>query len=110
MKIEIDGRSIEVTDASKNIVEIADENGITIPAPCFRMKERKGCCKGCAIIVDGKLKYACGVKPVDGMDIKVKTTELMILRNENISKYKANLEQDNVSSCGCNCSCSDDCC
>jgi len=39
MKIKIDGNEIMVSDINKNIVEIAEENGITITAPCFRNKK-----------------------------------------------------------------------
>jgi len=112
MIIKIDGRKIEVTNLNKNIVEIAEENGISIPAPCFRAKERKGCCKGCAIMVNGVLKYACCTRPTRNMDIKINTEELKSLRTRNILKYKEDIKHGRVSpcDCGCSCSCGDGCC
>jgi len=112
MIIRIDGREIEVTDPNKNIVEIADDNGLSISAPCYRSKVRKGCCKGCAIMVNGTLKYACCTRPTRNMDIKINTEELKNLRKKNILKYKEDLKYGKVApcNCGCSCSCGDDCC
>ncbi|MFC1887826.1 hypothetical protein ACFLYK_03355 [Candidatus Cloacimonadota bacterium] len=42
MKIFIDSKEITVSDSNKNIVEIAAENGIVIPAPCFKEKRKYG--------------------------------------------------------------------
>jgi NADH dehydrogenase/NADH:ubiquinone oxidoreductase subunit G len=112
MVITIDDKKIEVSDTNKNIVEIADESGIHIPALCFRQEKRSGCCKGCAVMINGELNYACGVKPQNDMNIIVSTNDLEDLRKRNIRKYLNAIEQGDTSSCGCNCSCSNDssCC
>ena len=109
MKIKIDSREIDVSNSDHNIVQIADANGISIPAPCFRQQMQQGCCKGCAIMVDGVLDYACGVKPKEGMQILIDTPELKTLRAKNINAYIESTEHGDNSSCGCDCSCNSDC-
>jgi len=42
MIIKIDNREINVTNSDLNIVQIADANGISIPAPCFRQEMQQG--------------------------------------------------------------------
>ena len=108
MKIKIDSREIDVSNSDHNIVQIADANGISIPAPCFRQQMQQGCCKGCAIMVDGVLDYACGVKPKEGMNIILDTPGLKALRTQNINAYIQSTEHGDHSSCGCNCACGDD--
>jgi predicted molibdopterin-dependent oxidoreductase YjgC len=110
MIIKMDDQEIEVSDSNKNIVEIADENGIGIPAPCFRQKKRIGCCKGCAITVNSVLEYACGIKPKEGMIIEVHTKKMIELRKRNILKYNEMLKQVSGSSCGSSCACDSKCC
>lgn len=87
MKITIDGKEIKVTDPRKNIVEIADENGISIAAPCFRNKRKQGCCKACVIEVKGTKKYACCTRPYDGMEIVYNREDLASIRKERIKEY-----------------------
>jgi len=105
MKIKVDGKDIIVTDTNKNIVEIAEANGITITAPCFRNKKKNGCCKACVIEIDGIQKYACGTKPQDGMNITYKRDDLTILRKERLEKYAQAIKNADASSnkcCGTN--------
>lgn len=64
MKIKIDGKEMIVTDPSKNIVEIGDENGVKITAPCLRSKKKFGCCNACVIEVDGVQKYVQAIKNI----------------------------------------------
>ncbi|MCH4888381.1 2Fe-2S iron-sulfur cluster binding domain-containing protein [Acidaminobacter sp. JC074] len=101
MKIKIDGKDIQVEDANKNIVEIADEHGITITAPCFRNKKRSGCCKACLIEVDGQKKYACGTKPEEGMEIVYQREDLSAVRKERLKLYADNIKNGNSSSNTC---------
>lgn len=120
MKINIDGKDIHVKDTMKNIVEIADENGITITAPCFRNKKTKGCCSACIIEVEGQQRYACGTRPTEGMKIIYKRDDLELLRNERLKKYAINTEANVANCCGsaseklfksaATCNCSGDCC
>jgi len=123
MKIRIDNKEIIVTDSNKNIVEIGDENGITIVAPCFRNKKQNGCCNACLIEVDGNQKYACSTKPHEGMDIIYNREDLSEMRKEKLAKYSDAIKNNDSSSnqCGCNdstqfktestsCGCSDSSC
>lgn len=108
MKIRIDGKEITVSDASKNIVEIAEENGITITAPCFRNKRKGGCCRACVIEVNGKVNYACATKPRNGMDITYNRKDLGDLRKDRLKQYAESVKSGNK--CSCSGGCSDNCC
>jgi predicted molibdopterin-dependent oxidoreductase YjgC len=101
MKIKIDEKEILVKDTNKNIVEIAEENGITITAPCFRNKKKHGCCNACVIEVDGVQKYACGTKPQDGMNITYNREDLATLRKERLEKYAQSVKSGDASSNKC---------
>ena len=117
MKIKIDNKEILVKDPNKNIVEIGEENNITIIAPCFRNKKKKGCCNVCIIEIDGIINYACGTKPKDGMNITYNREDLAIIRKNRLKKYVVNIKNDNANDnkcCGadtssCDCS-SSTCC
>lgn len=98
MKIKIDEKDIIVTDKNKNIVEIAEANGITITAPCYRNKKKNGCCKACIIETDGIQKYACGTKPQDGMNITYNREDLTILRKDRLEKYAQAIKNGDTSS------------
>lgn len=101
MKISIDNKEIIVKDSKKNIVEIAEDNGISIVAPCFRNERKNGCCKACIIEVNGERKFACGTKPADGMNIIYKRPDLKESRNEAIAKYINDIKENKASSCAC---------
>ena len=110
MKITIDNREIEVTDATLNIVEIAKENGITIPAPCFNLKMKFGCCSSCIIEIEGMQKYACCTKPTDGMNIIFKREDLKNLRKEKMKLYSYNKKHGTIGPCDCNTNSEIGCC
>lgn len=121
MKINIDGKEILVEDAGKNIVEIADDNGISIMAPCFRNGRKGGCCNVCLVEIDGEEAYACGTKAKDGIDIVYDRDDLKVLRKERLAIYSTNLQNGNLSSSSCcgsdsesdkssSCGCSDSSC
>lgn len=97
MKIKIDEKEIVVSDPNKNIVEIGDENGISITAPCFRSKKRHGCCKACVVEVDGKQQYACGMKPQDGMNIVYNREDLASIRKERLQSYADAIKNNDLS-------------
>lgn len=99
MYINIDGKKILFFNEDKNIVDVADREGITIPAPCYRSNRKYGCCKACLIEINGKQAYACTTKPIKGMNIIVNQEDLKNIRKERIKEYKANSTQ------GCNCEC-----
>ncbi|MBK5243272.1 2Fe-2S iron-sulfur cluster-binding protein [Clostridium sp.] len=120
MKIKIDEKEIIVKDTTKNIVEIAEDNGITITAPCFRNKKKNGCCNVCVIEIDGVQKYACGTKPQDGMNIVYNRDDLILLRKERLEKFSQAIKSGDTSNNKCggidpnkqssSCSCSGSCC
>lgn len=116
MNIKIDGKPIKVTDVTKNIVEIAEENGIKILAPCFRAEKKYGCCNACVIEINGEQKYACGTQPADGMEIVYNRPDLDIKRKERLAKYAENLKSNKNNTCSeenstnsCSCSCGSNC-
>jgi NADH dehydrogenase/NADH:ubiquinone oxidoreductase subunit G len=120
MKINIDGKEILVEDSSKNIVEIADDNGISIMAPCFRNGRKGGCCNVCLLEIDGEEAYACGTKAKDGMDIVYDRDDLKVLRKERLANYVKNIQNGDITSNSCcgpdsdtesgTCGCSDTSC
>ncbi len=110
MQITIDKKIINVEDTTKNIVEIAAEHDIGIPAPCFKLKRKYGCCNGCVITIDGVKAYACTVKPQDGMVIEVNTEELIRERKVKLMTYKLAVKSGKKLPCDCGDGCSDDDC
>ncbi len=108
MIIKIDGKEIIVKDEEKNIVQIAEENGIIITAPCFRNKKKHGCCNACVIEVDSVQKYAYGTKPQDGMNIIYDRKDLDKLRKERLNEYVETIKSGkSTSSKSQSCNCSD---
>ena len=103
MKVIIDGKSVTISSDDKNIVDVADRVNISIPAPCYRANKSKGCCNSCVVEVDGKNKYACATKPLDGMNITINREDLKKIEKENIKKYKEVLKNSGK---GCKCDCS----
>lgn len=101
MKIKIDGQEMNVSDSTMNIVEIADHHGMTIIAPCFRNKKSHGCCKACVIEADGDIKYACGTKPYEGMEIVYDREDLADLRRQRLNTYGDALKTGDVSKNTC---------
>lgn len=97
MNIKIDDKTIQVNDPSKNIVEIAEENGITITAPCFRNKKKHGCCNVCVVEADGKQAYACNLKAKDGMEIIYNREDLSQLRKEQLDRYAEAIKSGDTS-------------
>lgn len=101
MKIKIDQKEIVVTDPNKNIVEIAEANGITITAPCFRNKKKHGCCNACVVEIDGIQNYACATKPQDGMNITYNREDLTDIRKVRLEKYAEGIKNNGNNECGC---------
>ena len=103
MKIKIDGNDIRVDskDQNKNIVEIAEKNGISIVAPCYRTNHKYGCCNACLILVNGQRKYACGTKPYDGMEIIYKNHDLQSERKVKLKIYADKIKDGKQDSSCC---------
>lgn len=109
MKLMFDGKEWDVTDSSKNMVEVAKEHGIYIPAPCYYKKENTGCCKGCLIEINGKIARACITMPEDGMNIIYDRDDLIDQRELNLKKYALGIIEPESDGCGCGGSCGDNC-
>lgn len=103
MKINIAGKQIEILPDDKNIIDVADRAKITIPAPCYRSNRSKGCCQVCIVEINGKNKYACVTKPLDGMNIIVDREDLNKIRKERIKKYQK-IPKHAPKGCSCDCS------
>lgn len=108
MKITIDGKVVEYSPNEKNIIDVADKAKIGIPAPCYRINMKKGCCNACIIEVDGEQKYACATQPTDGMNIIFNRDDLKSIRKRLLVAYQ---KGENVGqSCACCCSSGSNCC
>ena len=107
IKATIDGLEVIIEAEDINIVELAKNNGIGIPAPCYLDKKRKGCCNACVVEINGVQKYACSQKPENGMNIIVNREDLLKLRKERLEDYKNAIKNNQFNSCSCN---SSDCC
>ncbi len=101
MKITVNNKEIMLNEQlqNKNMVDVLRANNIEIPAPCYDTKKKHGCCMGCGINVDGKLKYACGNKPHDGMVVVTNTEELIKVRKEKGEAYFAKGEAGGKTEC-----------
>ncbi len=79
--IRIDGKEIR-TEAGKNLVQAARENGIFIPSLCYfeHIDPPLGTCRVCTCNVNGASGPACMEKVSDGMEVEVHTPELKNVR------------------------------
>lgn len=107
MDIKIDGIKLSMTDGFNNIVDLAKANGIGIPAPCYLNNRKFGCCNGCAVRVNGELKYACTSRPLDNSDIEINTPDLIDIRRENLALYAEAIKSGRKLECNCG-DCGDD--
>ena len=101
MSIILDGQSFEIDIFDNNIIDVANRANITIPAPCYRNKQRKGCCHGCVVEIDGEQKYACSTKPIDGMNVVIDRTDLKEIRKKAIKEYNDATKNSKSDGCGC---------
>jgi len=97
--IQIDGKKVRVSDASKNIVQIAKEAGIPIPAPCFYAKKKNGCCNGCVVEIENEQHFACGTRAKENMNVIVNREDLIQLRKERLLEYKKRIKNGNPQKC-----------
>jgi len=106
MKINIDKIEIEFSSEDKNIIDVAGKANINIPGICYRSKTNKGCCQVCIIEINNKIMYACGTKPVDGMNIVFDREDLNKIRKDRIKKYQE-LPEYSLLNNDCNCDCTE---
>lgn len=108
MSLVIDGQIMEIKADDKNIVDVADRAKIGIIAACYRDQASNGCCHGCIVDIDSKLKFACATVPADGMNVIIDRADLNRIRKERLLKYQDGVKSGR--SCGCDCSNSSGCC
>ena len=79
--ISIDGRRIEA-EAGRNLVQVANENGIFIPSLCYyeHIEPPLGTCRVCTCRIDGVPGPACTEKVRDGMTVEVNGEDLVDAR------------------------------
>lgn len=83
ISITIDNKNYEA-NKSQTIVEVAKQNGITIPTLCYHPDLKLGgICRICVVSVDGKLETACSYKIEKPINI--------ITHNEEIRQVRRNL-------------------
>lgn len=96
--IIIDGKSIEAKD-NMNILKVAKENGIDIPALCFLEDcNNIGQCGVCLVEIEGqeRLARACCIKPQEGMVIKTNSERVQ----EEVKKTVSALLDKHEFKCG----------
>lgn len=108
MNITMDGKSVEIFEDDKNIVDVATRAGVRIAAPCYRADRKHGCCKACVVEVDGKQEYACATKPTEGANVVVDRDDLTQLRKKRLKAFSEN-RKDPQNNCACDCSGSTSC-
>ncbi|MBT8048267.1 MAG: 2Fe-2S iron-sulfur cluster binding domain-containing protein [Xanthomonadales bacterium] len=80
--ITIDGKKIE-TERGRNLVEVANENGIFVPSLCYwkHIEPPLGTCRVCTCKIDGVAGPACTETVDDGMVVEATTDELVDARH-----------------------------
>ena len=75
--VTIDGREIR-TEAGRNLVDVANENGIFIPSLCYypELEPPLGTCRVCTCMINGVPGPACTETVTDGMVVEVDTAPL----------------------------------
>ncbi len=75
--LTIDGKEIEA-EAGRNLVQVANENGIFIPSLCYfeNIEPPLGTCRVCTCKVNGAAGPACTESVKDGMVVETNTDEL----------------------------------
>ncbi|MBM4165273.1 MAG: (2Fe-2S)-binding protein [Lentisphaerae bacterium] len=87
--VVIDGQTVAIAHADKNLIDVADRAGITIPCACYRSGKSAGCCRACLVLINGRRRYACATIPTDGMTVIVSRKDLKSIRRQRIAEYRA---------------------
>ncbi len=103
MILFFDGRNRTISDDAPNLVEAARELGVGIPAPCYRSREKTGCCGVCHVLVNGKAAYACCTRPREGMVVEVTSPAVRRERNLRARHYRDTGTA--YAPCGCDSGC-----
>ncbi|MFA4985296.1 MAG: NADH-dependent [FeFe] hydrogenase, group A6 [Candidatus Brocadiia bacterium] len=96
MRIEINGRTVECKEG-QTILEVACENGITIPTLChFPGLPPSGACRVCIVEVEGRpsLIASCAYPVTDGMKVRTNTSRVRSARKTIVQLLLANHKQE----------------
>ncbi|HOP82077.1 MAG TPA: [FeFe] hydrogenase, group A [Fervidobacterium sp.] len=82
MKINVNGKQVEIRDDAKNVMEALREIGIEIPNLCYLSETSVyGACRMCLVEVDGKeIVTSCTLAPREGMSIRTHTPKIYEMR------------------------------
>jgi predicted molibdopterin-dependent oxidoreductase YjgC len=100
MEMTLDGQIVAILPSDRNIVDVADRLKKEMIAACYRARRKNGCCHGCIIDVEGKLRFACATAPQAGMNVIVDRADLIKIRKERALLYREK-NQDGKSCGGC---------
>lgn len=111
IRITIDSKEI-LCDSESSILDIASENGISIPNLCY-LKDMPpyGACGMCVVEAEGspKLLRACSAKPRDGMVIHTDTERVIKTRKTALELLMSDHDGDCIGPCSLNCPAHTDC-
>ena len=91
--VTIDGQQIE-TEPGRNLVQVANENGIFIPSLCYfeNIEPPLGTCRVCTCKIDGVAGPACTETVRDGMVVDATTDELADARKAGDADLEAEIQ------------------
>src|SRR3989338_4412110 len=99
MKIEIDGKEIQVAEGS-TLYDICRSAGITIPTLCYHasLKPSEARCRVCLVEMDGRLVTSCSTCPKEGSRVVTRSERVLKARRLNmelmVPKPSCNPEDD----------------
>ena len=105
VNITLNGKKL-TTDSSKTILEVARENGISIPTLCHDNRlEPYGSCRVCLVKVKGARTYlpSCSTKVAEGMVIDTESPDVKNARKMSLSLLISDHFGDCVSPCSQRC-------
>ncbi len=77
INITLDGKKVK-TEQGRNLVDVAQENGIEIPTLCyFKKLNPLATCRICTVTINGRNTTGCTTKVEEGMEVKINTPELV---------------------------------
>jgi len=94
--MKINHKTIHLTGEERNLLEVIQQAGITIPTFCYHSElSVYGACRMCLVEDDrGMLLAACSTKPAPGMDIQTHSPRIQKMRRMIIELLLANHHQD----------------
>jgi formate dehydrogenase alpha subunit len=96
VNLTIDGINL-MADSSKTILEVALDNKIYIPNLCHHEDLKPiGCCRMCMVEIVGQRGQviACKTAIADGMNVRIESPEINLIRQTTLELLHANHQQD----------------